>query len=567
MATTTADFAAVVPWAGVRNRPTAFPTRLELIEQGDATDLQFVQWSQTLKQWVPVTVAPGSATWGSIAGTLSSQTDLQNALDLKADISSLAAVAFSGAYADLTGAPSSLPPSGAAGGDLGGTYPNPTLGLVGTAGKYQRVTTDSKGRVIAGYDDVVNVDDYGADPTGVANSTTAINNAIAALTSYSTLYLPGKYLVTPGSIGYIAGMDGITVMGDGWKSQLYSTTTGAPGNFLEIDGSCQFVKIVNLAIVGAATVRGSGVGLRLYSSDSQVSGCYFKGCSDFAIHVAGNGGGTAYSERVSVYGNHFDAPLGDGIHLGAVKDGLVYGNLLVNTGDDSIALVADDTAYPPLRCTVIGNHIYNAGARGITVLEAQDFLVADNHVYTSVLAGIEVNRFNSTSAYNTRGKVSGNKVYNSATTLGPIGAIGLYWVSQVECSDNYVDTPATGSGIAYLDVLNVTIKGNTIKGAPAYGIRNTNFGIAHVATTQGPLCIKDNVILSCTTNDGIQVTIDSGVTLYNLMVDGNEGYSIGSGTFITYDRINTGRIVNNTSFGSAITAGGTITAVTTANNN
>ena len=47
----------------------------------------------------------GSVAWGSIVGTLSSQTDLQDALDLKADISSLAAVATSGDYNDLDNLP------------------------------------------------------------------------------------------------------------------------------------------------------------------------------------------------------------------------------------------------------------------------------------------------------------------------------------------------------------------------------------------------------------------------------------------------------------------------------
>lgn len=56
--------------------------------------------------WTVCAGGGGSSVWGNITGTLADQTDLQAALDAKANTSALAAVALSGAYADLTGKPS-----------------------------------------------------------------------------------------------------------------------------------------------------------------------------------------------------------------------------------------------------------------------------------------------------------------------------------------------------------------------------------------------------------------------------------------------------------------------------
>jgi hypothetical protein len=53
-------------------------------------------------KWIP---APTSAVWGSITGSLASQTDLSTALAAKANTSSLSLVATSGLYSDLSGKP------------------------------------------------------------------------------------------------------------------------------------------------------------------------------------------------------------------------------------------------------------------------------------------------------------------------------------------------------------------------------------------------------------------------------------------------------------------------------
>lgn len=78
--------------------------------------------------------AGGGGTWGTITGTLSNQTDLQTALNLKANTSALAAVALSGAYADLIGEPAQFNPIAGTNMSLTGSYPNITFNASGGGG-------------------------------------------------------------------------------------------------------------------------------------------------------------------------------------------------------------------------------------------------------------------------------------------------------------------------------------------------------------------------------------------------------------------------------------------------
>ena len=81
-----------------------------------------------------------SVEWGDITGTLSDQTDLNTALGAKADTSSLAAVATSGLYSDLSGTPT-IPAAQVnsdwnANSGVAQILNKPTLATVATSGSY-----------------------------------------------------------------------------------------------------------------------------------------------------------------------------------------------------------------------------------------------------------------------------------------------------------------------------------------------------------------------------------------------------------------------------------------------
>lgn len=414
----------------------------------------------------------------------------------------------------------------------------------------------------------LNVKDYGAVGDGATNDTAAINLAIAALTNYATLYFPtGKYLITPGGLTAFTSLSNVTIMGDGRSSVIYSATTGAPSGFLVIAGSCDYMQVRDLALVGSATVRGSGGhGLIVYSSHTLVSGVYITGTSDFGMYIGS--GGSLYTKNIQVVNCISDRTLGDGFHFGPVTDSGIYNCISYFTGDDGVG-IGDDGAigFPATRIEVVGFQSIQAGnhagggthGAGIRIFDgAVDIHITGGSVYQSCEAGLTVGRFSSTTAYNTRIKVDGLKAYQCLQNAGMYGQINFQFCNQLSVTGCWSEAPVSQGCYAFLDCNSVSVSGNTAKDAALRAFLTDDSTTSNVAATWSNWTFTSNVCLGTPTNESYYFVPAVGKTITNLMLIGNSETGQSAANYISTNRLaGTSKIVTNVSLGGkAIVNGG-----------
>lgn len=250
--------------------------------------------------------------------------------------------------------------------DPSGAISNQVLGYNGSKWVAQTVTSGSSGSL-----DFYNVVDYGADKTGVSDSTSAISSAIAAASSGGVLFFPRGIFKTSGNHTVSQSM---YILGEG-MSDNYGTNALSQINCTSGSNSVFIITARNGSASNLAFKNTSG------SSPAPTAGA--------SITVAGSDEGQKFNfESISVYGFYygFDVQVGQQWtmrncqSMGNVKYGLKIRNTV--NGDGGDWSVSDSYFNSDTYDSDAGVKIESSGGGKITNCKFNDGFNSPGHKFT-----------------------------------------------------------------------------------------------------------------------------------------------------------------------------------------
>lgn len=268
-----------------------------------------------------------------------------------------------------------------------------------------------------------------------------------------------------GNLTLLGADDGNTTLS--WYSADAGNGSHAPQSLLNFDLNCRAIMVQQLTFDTPYTVRyGTGQHLRFVGKHLSVNYCTFRHSPNFAVQIS-DGNADDAPEYVHISSNSFINCNGDPIHIHNGSEIWIVGNYIENSGDDAIAIVADDFTSDGLKASgvhIISNTINGSKWRGIAVITADDVNIHGNYIHGAARHGIEIVPISSEHGTLFDGDVPENQ-----------------WAHNIRITDNtiqYAGYPpdhgnnfhADAAGINQKNARNVTATGNYIHNVKGHGI-------------------------------------------------------------------------------------------------
>jgi hypothetical protein len=331
---------------------------------------------------------------------------------------------------------------------------------------------------------------YGADPTGVADATTAINNA---LLSNNRVYAPKGTYVASGTLNMISGQ---TFYGDGAATVLQFANSNL-NNITMASLTSSTVRDMKIVVTGTTSViKTGGVYLKL------CTGCHVERME--MVGLTWSGVWLDNSNNCDIHHNYF--------HNFTTS---VAGSTIIDQADITIYNQQSGIATSQWN-NIHHNQCFSGGEHGVAI---------EDPYFATSTTGFPLHN---TIAYNKVGPHTGYGilVYMPGSLGSPPGASDTY--NQVLNNDVSGITGlvvgisannsagagiyAVGSGIGAIEISGNTVF-NCCSGTVTRSLAPAGIGVSGLATGLTPAAITNNTISGMSQGDGIDVTSSPGGAL------------------------------------------------------